>query len=502
MLFARLLRSGIVAIAALYLYVFPYFPRIHSANELPRVYLVKAIVDDHTFAIDRQVQRFGATSDLAKRDDHFYQNKAPGASFAVVPFYAAWRAIAGEPSLAVTMWLCRIVTGVIPTLAFLLLLWRFLARFAPDEATRRLVICAYALGSLALPYSLLYYSHQLSAVCIATAWILGLDVAEKRRDVRVMLAVGALAGCAPLVDYQAAFAGIPLVAHLIWSMRAWPSRELARALGLAAITAAIPLALLLYYHHACFGSALATGYNFATVYATDHDHGLLGMTHPTLAAMFGVTLAPDNGFFALAPWWLVAIPGGVALWRAGERALVATCAAVAAIFFVFVSSLGFWRAGWEVGPRYITAMLPFVLPLVAAGLVRLRDRPAWLGIAGGLILAGVVIYASACATLPYWPDSFRDPLYDVAFRLLGDHAVAPNLGGALGLHGLAGIAPFALGVVGLVGWSIGRAAGRRGLAVSIAIAAALIGAFALVPHAGADARAAYARTLYPAVADK
>jgi hypothetical protein len=493
--FARLLRSGIVAIAALYLYVFPYFPRIHSANELPRVYLVKAIVDDHTFAIDRQVERFGATSDLAERDHHYYQNKAPGASFAVVPFYAAWCAIAGEPSLMVTMWLCRIVTGVIPTIAFLGLLWRFLARFAPDEATRRLVIVAYALGSLALPYSLLYYSHQLSAVLVATAWILGLDVAERTRGVRAMIAVGVLAGCAPLVDYQAAFAGIPLVAHLIWTMRAWPRRELARALGIAAIAAALPLALLLYYPHACFGSALSTGYNFATVYATDHDHGLLGMTHPTLTALFGVTFAPDNGFFALAPWWLIAIVGGVALWHR-ERALVIACAAVAVLFFVFISSLGFWRAGWEVGPRYITAMQPFLLPLVAAGLVRLRGT--WLGVAGGLILTGTIIYVAACATLPYWPDSFRDPLYDVAFRLLGDHAVAPNVGRAVGLHGLVSIAPFVLGALGLVGYSIFKLGGTRVCAISAAIAAVLIGAFALVPHAGADARAAYTRTLYPA----
>lgn len=493
--FARLLRSGIVAIAALYLYVFPYYPRIHSANELPRVYLVKAIVDDHTFVIDRQVERFGATSDLARRDDHFYQNKAPGASFVVVPFYAALEAIAGEPSLAVTMWLCRIVTGVIPTIAFLLLLWRFLARFAPDEATRRLVIVAYALGSLALPYSLLYYSHQLSAVLIASAWIIGLDVAEKTRGARAMIAVGVLAGCAPLVDYQAAFAGIPLVAHLIWTMRAWPRRELARALGIAAVFAAIPIALLLHYHRACFGSALMTGYNFSTVFAADHDHGFLGMTHPTLTALFGVTLAPDNGFFALAPWWLIAVVGGVALWRS-DRALVIACTAVAVLLFFFISSLAFWRAGWEVGPRYITAMQPFLLPLVAAGLARLRST--WLGVAAGLILTGAIIYVAACATLPYWPDSFRDPLYDVAFRLLGDQAVAPNLGRVLGLHGLVGIAPFVVGALSLVGWSAFRVAGRRGLAIAVAIAAALIAAFALVPHAGADARAAYARTLYPA----
>ena len=50
-------RNGwLIAIVAAYLYVFPYFPAIQSANELPRVYLVKAIVDEHTFKIDSGVR--------------------------------------------------------------------------------------------------------------------------------------------------------------------------------------------------------------------------------------------------------------------------------------------------------------------------------------------------------------------------------------------------------------------------------------------------------------
>ena len=54
---ARLTRHRwLIAIAVAYLYVFPYFPRLHSANELPRVYLVKSIVHLHTFAIEDGVQ--------------------------------------------------------------------------------------------------------------------------------------------------------------------------------------------------------------------------------------------------------------------------------------------------------------------------------------------------------------------------------------------------------------------------------------------------------------
>ncbi len=492
------------AIAVAYLYVFPYYPRLHSANELPRVYLVKAIVEDHTFAIDRGVATYGGTSDLSRHAGHFYQNKAPGASLVVVPVYAAVRAIAGAPSLAMTMWLCRIVTGVIPTLAFLWLLWGYLARFVPDPGTRRLALVAYALGSMAFTYSVQFYAHQLAAVCIASAWILADQVAERARGVRVMAAVGLLAGAAPLVDYQTAFAGLPVLVYLVWRMRAWPRRELVRAFAIAAAAAAVPLATLLYYHHACFGSAFATGYNYAVTYAADHTHGLLGMTYPKWVAVVGVTVAPDKGFFTLAPWWLLAVPGGVYLWRRGERAIVMMVAALALIFFYFNMSLTAWHAGWEVGPRYIVALQPFLVPLVAAAFAQWRDRPLVLGGALGLVLIGLTIYGTSTATLPTWPETIKNPLYEVTFRLLGDNAVAPNVLGALGLHGVLGIVPLLAGIAALFTVVALQAGARpRSLGLALVIAAVGIAGFALAtPDAATaqQARAAYARTLYPAVA--
>ena len=213
---AGLERYGwLAAIAVVYLYVFPYFPRIHSANELPRAYLVKAIVADHTFAIDRGVAAWGATADVSPSGGHQYSNKAPGASLLAVPAYAAVRAVAGEPSLAATIWICRVFAGIAPMLAFLWLLWGFLVRFAPDPDIRRLVLLAYALGSLAMTYSILFYSHQLGAICAASAWILALDVVDGRRGRWAMAAAGLLAGAAPLADYQAAFAVVPVAVHVL-----------------------------------------------------------------------------------------------------------------------------------------------------------------------------------------------------------------------------------------------------------------------------------------------
>ncbi|MEZ4368194.1 MAG: hypothetical protein R2939_18235 [Kofleriaceae bacterium] len=81
-----------IAIAALLLYVFPYFPGIRSLNSCPEgFYLVQAMADHGTFAIDAGVARLAPppasraaarprapASSAAASAGHFYSNKAPG----------------------------------------------------------------------------------------------------------------------------------------------------------------------------------------------------------------------------------------------------------------------------------------------------------------------------------------------------------------------------------------------------------------------------------------
>src|SRR5205814_5229147 len=136
---------------------------------------------------------------------------------------AATHAVAGRtPTLGEVLWTCRVWTGVIPTLLFLWLLWGFLAPFAPDPAARRGALAIYGLGSMALTYSVLFISHQLAAVCVGAAWIVAVRVAERDAADRLgdgwMLAAGFLAGAAPLVDYQAAFAAVPVA---VWATTSW-----------------------------------------------------------------------------------------------------------------------------------------------------------------------------------------------------------------------------------------------------------------------------------------
>jgi hypothetical protein len=367
------------------------------------------------------------------------------------------------------------------------LLWGFLERFAPDPHVRRLVLVAYALGSLASTYSILFYSHQLGAICIASAWILALDVADNKRGLLAISAAGMLAGASALVDYQAVFAAVPIAIQVIWRLRRRP--DLLRVIAIAVVGALIPIAILLAYHTACFGSPLRTGYDASETFAHFHQQGFLGITELRWEAFWGSLFRRDNGLFALSPWLLLAIPGAYVLAKR-DRGTVAVGAAIAVIYLLFISSINFWRGGWQIGPRYITAMLPFVLPFVAA-LFQAIDKQLIRGVLASTMVVGVLIYALTNATFPYWPDSMQHPLFDVTFHLLVDNLVAPNVGTAVGVAGVASLVPYLLVVGGILGFAIQRVAGWRGLAVSVVLAAVTLVLYSGLPYGDKESRRAY-----------
>ena len=490
------------AIAFLYLYSFPYFEGIRSANELPRVYLTMAMVDEGTFAIDTGVRRWGATVDVSPSAGHHYSNKAPGSSMLAVPAYMALKAVKAlggeEPSLAELVWTFRVWTGVLPTLVFLLLLWRFFARFCRDEHGRDTAIIAYGLGTMAMTYSILFIAHQLSAVLIGTALVLSVQVVEDERGPLWLFAIGVTAGAAVLCDYQAAFAGIPLAVYLI--ARVLPRPGGVRSLAVAAIGAAIPVTVLLVYHWQAFGGPLRTGYHASETFAHFHQRGFLGLDRFRWEAFVGSTVAPDNGLLFLSPFLALAAIGWWRLARDRRWWMLGVTAGVAVIYLGFISSIAFWRGGWQLGPRYITAMLPFVMvPVVVA--IDWSDRRWWSrGIARGLILVAVIIYVASAAQFPHFPEKFKNPVFELTFRLWGDGMSPYSAGWLLGLRGLWAQLPVigALGLV-LVLWLLPTRGHWRSALLAVAVAAALLGAYSTAPGGGGRAERAYdfVKSVYP-----
>src|SRR5437773_2401692 len=163
-------RRFFLLFAVVYLYAFPYFDQLRSANEMPRILMTQEIVDQRVFYVDRRVGEMGSMQDLSRGPDgHLYPNKAPGPSLLAVPAYLMCRAL-GLTSLRACTWAFRVTAVTVPALLFLPLFHRQTRRFARHEPARRTALAAYAVASPALPYAMLFFSHQLAAVCAGTAF--------------------------------------------------------------------------------------------------------------------------------------------------------------------------------------------------------------------------------------------------------------------------------------------------------------------------------------------
>jgi len=430
-------------IALVYLYNFAYFKEIHSANELPRIYLTMAMVERGALNIDPEIRRYYNTPDTAGYKGRLYANKAPGMSLLAVPVYLVERWANGgqTPPLVRMFFWFRMFGSILPSLLFLWIFWRFLGQFVRNEGTRRLVLATYAVGSMALTYGTLFIAHQLSGALMATAYILLHWHAEGKGHRLTPLWAGLLAGLGVLVDYQVAFIGAPV--FLYGLLR---SRQKLRFFLLFSAGTLLPFTTLLYYQYLCFDNPLRTGYNYPTtaLFKQWHSKGFIGLSYPSAVAFWGSIFRADNGLLYFAPYLALAFPGLVIMVRQGRhRADGWLCLWLVLFFVYFISSITFWRSGWAVGPRYITCALPYYMVPIAVLMDRL-DRGHWAlrVVPAGLMAVGMVIYTTTNAVFPHFPENFSNPWFDLTLRFGLAGYVTYNAGWLLGLKGLASVAPY------------------------------------------------------------
>ncbi len=176
------------------IWFFPFFPNLGSPNELTRLYLTRAIVDDGSFSIDGPVSRYGHITDLAKADGRLYSDKAPGISLAGLPVYIVAKALVGWDAAGISnsslLRLMRIFLAGLPTAAIVVLLFFLLGRLELSRNRRLFLAGAYGLGTIAFPYGVLLFGHQLATLCLVGAFSL-----IERNNRRPTWLAPLLAGC-------------------------------------------------------------------------------------------------------------------------------------------------------------------------------------------------------------------------------------------------------------------------------------------------------------------
>jgi hypothetical protein len=338
-----------------------YPMQVNGFNQNAHYALVRALADG-TPRIDKTRYEIGdlGTNDVQLYKGHFYSNKAPGLAFLTLPAYEAVDAsgyrTTGDPTRPI--WPLHVWSLVLPFLVLLLLVRDRAERTEPGLGTAAAV--TFGLGTLALPFATLFFSHVLAATLGFIAFFLLWYEREGPRRPLLVLAAGLAVGLAITTEYA-----LVLVAFVL-GLYVLATRDLRRAFVYVAGVAAGTLPLALYNTWA-FGSITHLTYENNQV---ERVHGFLnlalGWPSPRYAwdLLFSVW-----GLVTLTPVIVCGLAGALLLYRGGRRAEPLVCVGIAVIFYIWDASLGHGTSpfGGLGPPRYLIPILPFLaVPFAAA----------------------------------------------------------------------------------------------------------------------------------------
>ena len=417
-------KATLLLYALVALLVIPVFPHFVSPNELSRWALTVSVAEKQTFEVSDVLPLLGPRfEDLSVSGSRIYTNKAPGPSLLAVPLHLLVKTMVGPASASTmrsTLTAMRLLCSSLPlvVLAFLLA-WSARSLGATDEGIE-LMLAGALFATPLFPYSLLFFSHVLVATLLFGAWCA--TFLPHRRSVQWRgIACGALLGLAVISEYPALF---PAAVISIFGMVRHRSRFVA---GL--VLGALPFALLLaYYDAACFGGVLELSFRHEKL-AQFQSVAALGL--PSLKIVFRYLFDPNKGLFLFAPILLL----GCASWRQLRDRIEKSAwwCAVATIAVVILSMSGYpnWHGGWTVGPRYILAVVPFLLLPLAFRKIGVLEAAAF-GIS-------VVAVALPTFTFPFIPEDFPLPWASFGWKLAMKGAIVPNAGHFFGQVVAAGL---------------------------------------------------------------
>ncbi|MGI8826111.1 MAG: hypothetical protein ACR2JC_10795 [Chloroflexota bacterium] len=357
--------------------------------------------------------------------------------------YIPWgNRLAPFPSMkdwALSKYVVSVGAVAFPSALFTAFFFWFLSLFARSRRTPWLVTGLYAFCTVALPYSTNFYSHQLAAGALFTAFALLYLWRRKRGRTWYPAISGFLLGFAFFTEYTVLMvAGVVFLYALpaLWNRRGM--------LGSFLLAGALPVLGLLAYNKAAFGSALDTGYSHDFCWSSAQAAGLAGFTYPHGGPLYDLTLGSFRGLFYLSPFLLLAFPGAVLAWRRRVRLEPVVCLLLSAAFIVLLSAYWGWNGGKVEGPRYLVPIVPFLAFPCVFVFDLLEDVPQlWLITLPAVLWSAFATWSEflggALFPISWWPD----PVFQYSLPHLKGNDIAPNAGMFLGLNGWLSLAPLA-----------------------------------------------------------
>jgi hypothetical protein len=356
--------------------MYGYYYQEPQANGNSRLDLTFAIVQQRRLTIDSFYDAEGTrTIDQAVVNGHHYSDKAIGTSILGVIFYAPlyllMKLTGHQLSLLHIKYILTVLVISIPSAFAGSLVYVLCEEISGSRVRAYLATLAVALGTMALPFSAIYFGHMLAAALLFIAFFLIFNLKitpDLRHKPAYLFLIGFMLGAAFLTEYTTAVIIFALGLYYCYLLRDKLSWRWIRSTILPPVLgAAIPIAILMIYNTLAFGNPFTIGYErLGNQYQAGMSQGFMGITWPRPEVLFYLTFHPADGLFWQSPVLLMAIVGFFFLWRDKRYRLEGIIVLIAFFSLLLVNSGYFmWWGGYSFGPRHLIPMLFFLaIPLV------------------------------------------------------------------------------------------------------------------------------------------
>jgi hypothetical protein len=483
-----------------------------NPNEVGRIELAASIALWARLDLEDAARVWGLSEDVAIREGRIYSDKAPGLSIAAVPAIWVITPVLPRASQAdlPAYWPLRhfltLLLVALPSAGLAFLIGAEVPDADPDS--RAAVAMTAALATPLWTYGTVFFGHAPAALLVTLAWFLLIGLPGLSMPLTAGRAAlgGAAAGYAVATEYPTVLLVAVIFATLL--VRRTAPSHLASAVA-GACAGALPAFV---YHQLAFGAPWVTGYSFKALdeFQTIHSQGVLGVSRPSLEALWGVLFSARRGIFSYSPLLLLAPVG---LWRMirNRRRGAGPIVIASVVYIVFASAFVDWQAGWCAAARHLVPIVPLLTAGALMAAVKLGERRS-----GAIIVTILIAVSGTNAVLtivltPFFPPEFGSPLAQLVLPSLADGAGFANLlSSGAAMNRSAAVLCTALTALAALVWAGGRLVRNRSRwlpLVSISTVAVLLLVYSwqgASPRAETELmRAQVLRRLdHPAIADR
>lgn len=371
----------------------------HSANEGSSLALTKAIVNYHKFSIDEYKDL--ASVDISYYNGHFYSDKDIGRALFAIPIYILNKML-GFTSDIQAFLSVELMTAFFSA-ASIVLLYQLVLFLKGSRGTALILAFVYGFATILFSFSKTFFAHPYSAF-FSLFGFLTMLVAMKGESKKYLIYSGIFFGISVLMEYTNIF--VVAIFFLYYLYKKHFENIPFFIIPFLVLTTIIP-----FYNYAIFGNFFETTYNYQ--YSYGNIESIYFRADFLKEGLNGNLFSSWRGLFYYSPI-LIFSALGFFYWFKDDKDKILPAMLVLSFIsiLIFYSATPAWRGGNSYGPRYLIAVMPFiVLPIWRVIEKYKKNLLFWI------LFSILFVYSSIFAGLgsfvgPAPAESFKNPFWE------------------------------------------------------------------------------------------